>query len=150
MQQAVRNVISNIATYKNMFASTTVEGNAISEKIGSYINKNSSNIKNELENKGIKVVMIGNGNKIIAQYPRVGEQILKGETVILKTDDTNIQMPNMIGWSRNLVEAYANLTSITLHLNGYGFVTEQSIKEGELLQPGATLSINLAQKYALS
>lgn len=149
MQEAVRNVMSNIATYRNMFGTSGEEGEIHSIPIDSYVNKNTEEIKSELEKKGARVVTIGSGDKIISQYPLSGEEISSGEIVILKTSDSNIQMPNMIGWSRSIAEAYANLISVPLKVEGYGYVINQNIKEGDTVPAGAEISVTLKQKYAL-
>lgn len=149
MQVAVKNVMSNIATYKNMFNEKTDVTQNHSVQITSYMNKSTSSIKQELEEKGVKVVTLGSGSKITSQYPKSGNKITKTETVLLKTNDTNIVMPNMIGWSRNLVVAYFNLIGITPAFEGYGYVSAQSVAEGTSLTSETEVHLTLKQKYEL-
>lgn len=149
MQVAVKNVMENIATYRNMFNKNEDQSLVQSIQVGSYSSKETATVKKELEEKGIKVIAIGNGKKITSQYPKVGTQISTNETVLIKTSDATIVMPNMIGWSRNTAEAYLKLAGITYTLDGYGFVTGQSLGEGATVNLQSEVILKLAQKYQL-
>ncbi|MDD3341529.1 MAG: penicillin-binding protein [Bacilli bacterium] len=149
MQVAVRNVMSNIATYKNMFHKQTEETKNSSIGITSYSNKNTETVKHMLEEKGVTVITLGNGDKITNQYPANGTKITKTEKVLLKTNDSNVTMPNMVGWSRSTASAYLSLLDITPRINGYGFVTSQSIGVGTPLTKETDITLELNQKYQL-
>lgn len=150
MQVAVREVMNNIATYKNMFGETEEEKKVSSIEISSYTSKNTNEVKTYLESKGVSVITIGEGSKVINQYPIRGEKISVSEKVFLKTNDSMIKMPNMIGWSRSDVEAYSKLSSIHANIEGYGFVTAQSIPPDTILGGDAEITVKLEQKYSLS
>ena len=147
MQKAVRNVMQNIATYKNMFNKNEVSTESKRIDIKSYTNKSTTEVVKSLN--GINVVLIGNGNKVIDQYPKSGTKLSSLDTVILKTNDTNITMPNMTGWSRGLVEAYFKLSNIKYSIEGYGYVTMQNIPVGTKLDPNVEVKITLNPKYQL-
>lgn len=147
MQKAVRNVMQNIATYKNMFNKNEVSTESKKIDIKSYTNKNTNEVMQSLN--GTNIVLIGNGNKVIDQYPKEGTKLSSLDTVILKTNDANITMPNMTGWSRGLVEAYYKLANIKYSIEGYGYVTMQSIPVGTKLDPNIEVKITLNSKYQL-
>ncbi len=147
MQKAVRNVMENIATYKNMFNKNEVSTELKRIDIKSYTNKSTNEVMQSLT--GANVVLIGNGNKVIDQYPKSGTKLSSLDTVILKTNDSNIIMPNMTGWSRGLVEAYFKLANIKYSIEGYGYVTMQNIPVGTQLDPNTEVKITLNPKYQL-
>lgn len=149
MQTAVRNVMNNIATYKNMFNASQTETGSSSVLLRSYINKNTEEVVQDLRSKNMKVITIGSGNKIIDQYPSVGSEITPHEVVILKTNGTDITMQNVNGFSRSSVEAYLKLLGVSYHIEGYGYVVNQSIQEGATLSSDMTIDITLNQKYNL-
>ena len=149
MQRAVKEVSLNIATYKNLFnkKDELVKGKAV--KIESYTNKNTSTIKNDLESKGIDVVIIGNGNKITNQYPNKNTKISSGEKVILKTNGSEIKMPNMTRWSRVTAKAYFDLVGCIYSIEGYGFVESQNVAENLIITKESEIVLNLNQKHDL-
>ena len=147
MQKAVRNVMQNIATYKNMFNKNEVSTESKRIDIESYTNKSTTEVMKKLN--GINVIYIANGNKIIDQYPKNGTKLSSLDTVILKTNDTNITMPNMTGWSRGLVEAYFKLANIKYFIEGYGYVTIQNIPVGTKLDSSSEVRLTLNPKYQL-
>ena len=54
-----------------------------------------------LEKEGIKVTVIGNGDKIINQYPNKGETVLSYDRVFLITNEGKGKMPDLKGYSRS-------------------------------------------------
>ena len=145
MQKAVRNVMQNIATYKNMFNKNEVKPETKRIDIESYTNKSLNETLNKLN--GINVVVIGNGTKIIDQYPKSGTKLSSMDTVILKTNDSNIVMPNTIGWSSGIVEAYFDLIKIPYTKEGYGYVNSQSIPAGTPINKDSIINFTLSDKY---
>lgn len=147
MQWAVRSVMNNIATYKNMFPTSEIERESSIITIPSYINKNTETIMQNLKIQNAHVLTIGNGNKIIDQYPSMNSKITTHEIIILKTNGTDKKMQNVTGFSRNSVEAYLKLLGVPYHIEGYGYVSDQSVKPGTPIEEGMEISITLSQKY---
>lgn len=116
-----------------------------SYKVVSFYNKNVTSIKKELEDKNIKVLVIGNGNKIVGQYPNINSTIYEGDLVILKTDNFDNKMLNLNGYSYKEVINILKLMNVKYTLEGNGYVYEQSIGEGENITD--TLTIKLKDKY---
>lgn len=88
------------------------------------------------------VVVIGNGTKVIDQYPLGETKLLEGEKVILKTDGDLI-IPNMIGWSLREVLKVSHLAELELNTAGNGYVTKQSLSPGAKVVAGDYLVIEL-------
>jgi len=59
------------------------------------------------------------------------------------TDDPQILMPNIIGYSRKEVMALWNLCDIAVAISGEGKVVSQSIVENTLLYPNSFLEVVL-------
>lgn len=108
------------------------------------------NVKNQsvdvakklLESKGLEVVLMGNGSKVVDQLPVENSMILQGEKVILKTDG-KIILPDLQGWSLRDSIKVANLASLKLNPIGNGFVVKQNIAPGTTTREGEYLILDL-------
>lgn len=146
---AVTDVIESIAKYEKLDGKTKDEV----EKgftIPSYMSKNTSSVKIELETKGLSTVIIGDGDKIISQYPSVGTKLIEGDKVLLLTSSSSYSMPNIIGWSKSDVTSLCDLLNISCKVEGNGYAISQSIKSGTTITSDMNLEINYEQKYELS
>lgn len=149
LKSSVREVLTNIATYKGMFEENKEEEKKASFLVSNYRNKEAKDVKETLEKEGVPVAIIGNGDKIIDQYPKANENILKQDMVILKTNGNEKTMPNMTGWSSKTAENYLKLANISYKTEGYGYVIEQSIKEGDGINNQTEVTLKYAQKFGL-
>ncbi len=131
LSDSINNLMKNIAKYKNMFDTQKNSSSVTSLKLDSYINKETSAIKSMLETNNIKTVVIGNGNKIINQYPNKGDKVLSYDKVFLFTNSFEGKMPNLIGYTRSEAIYIMQTLGYKYEIEGYGNVVEQSIKEGE-------------------
>lgn len=134
LSESINELMMNIAKYRNMFNSNKIISNISVFEIDSYLNKNITDIKEYLEKNSIHTIVIGDGNKIINQYPSKGTKILSNDYIYLLTNGSNQLMPNLIGLSRNNVNAFCNLLNINCTINGSGYVKTQSINEGSLIE----------------
>ena len=146
---SVKSVMQSIAKYKNMFTEIEKIGDLRTYSLESYTNKDTNTIKSTLESNGINVVLIGNGNKIINQYPNKNTTVIEGNTVFLVTNDQNITYPNMIGWSRREVQNYCDLLGIECNFESYGYVISQSEQAGNLINKETSLLLTLQGKYSI-
>ena len=101
-----------------------------------------SNAENEIIYNGL-----GNGNKIIDQYPKKGVSVLSNDKVILTTNDKNITLPSLENWSKKDCINLFNLLKIKYSITGDGFVTSQSVEPGEVVTEGMEIEIELKNKY---
>ncbi len=146
---AVKSAIKSIARYLNLDGDTTVVDTVISYPMASYINKNTVDVKAELEALKFDVEIIGNGDKIIKQSPTVDTTILTNDKIILITNDSNLVMPLLKGWSRAEAITFFNLLDLKYELNGYGYVTTQNIPSRTKLKGDEIIKLDLAKKYNL-
>ena len=147
MQMAVNDVIKNVATYLNIFEEKNIITDNNLVKLDSYINKETKIIQNELNNKGIKTIIIGSGNKIIDQYPKQKEQITSSETVILKTNDKNIYMEDLTNLSSKTTIKYLEMINIPYKIEGTGYTVYQNIQKNTLLKKEDEILVVFNNKY---
>lgn len=146
VSSAVKSVIESIAKYKNMFKEKDEAAQIPDYVVGSYTNKTVSDIVKNFSENGIQSLQIGKGTKIIDQYPSVGTILVPGDTVILKTNDSNYQIPSLIGLSRELAVAYLSLLGQPFTEDGYGFVVSQSLPQGSAIDPNNPIGLKLESK----
>lgn len=144
---AGKSLMASIAKYKGMFSEVNKNASLTKVNLDSYINKNTTEIKDKLSSTGINVILLGDGDKIINQYPSKGTTLISGDKVILMTNDSNVKMPNIIGWSRQDAIGLFKLIGMKYNVDGYGFVTSHSIKKGETVNKDSSINITLGSKY---
>ena len=132
LSPSVVNLMKNIAKYKNMFGTGYKNNsNVTSLVLDSYVNKKTEDVKTLLNQNNIQTVVIGTGDKIIAQSPSKGETVLSYDKVFLITNNDQGKMPDLTGYSRSDVIYLMKTLKYNYELEGYGHVIEQSIKPGE-------------------
>lgn len=148
LAEPTKEVIKNINNYLNIDNKDVVSKSSNEEyTVKSYSSANTANTKKELENMGINVVILGDGDKIIKQYPSQDNIIYKGDRVFLLTNNYDKRVPNLIGYSYKEVISLLKLMDINYTINGNGYVYEQSILEGNIISDEDNLVINLKPKY---
>ena len=143
LSDSIQELTKNISKYYNMFDEENNKAKA-SITSGYYLGKNTLDVVSELNNKGISTVVIGNGEKIIKQYPNKGITLVNNYKVFLVTNGDDITMPNITGWSRNDVVRLCNILGIEYKINGNGYVVSQNIQEGS--RPSGILEVNLENR----
>ena len=120
-------IIESIAKYKGLISDKKDDNDIKSYEIKDYTNLDKEAVLKELD--GLDVVVLGNGNKIIDQYPK-NTTLVTNDKIFLLTNDNNIKMPDLKGYSRIEAISILNLLDIDYEIEGYGYVTEQNIKAG--------------------
>lgn len=144
---AIKDIVLNISKYYGTDPVTTSEETLKEYTLSSYKNKDTTNSKTELENMKMNVKVIGNGNKVISQYPTKGEKITEGTNVFLITNDTNLTIPNVVGLSSKQAEDLLRLIGVSVKLEGNGYVTSQSIPESTPITSGMEITLTLSPKF---
>ena len=154
LSMIIDQIIVNATQYYGI--DTTVDDNEVVDPVvenlmPSFINQTINNATTTLTEMGVTPYVLGNGTKVVSQYPAEGTTITNKEKVFLVTnDDTTIAMPNITGWSLKEVKAFANLLKIPLTVTGNGYVTSQSIPEGTILNQDSMLTVTLEVKFQSS
>ena len=138
----IKEVEKNITKYLNI-------NSGIKEKkeytIESYYNKNVNSVKKALQDKNIRVLVLGSGDKVTSQYPSINSVIYEEDLVILKTNEIDNKMINLIGYSKKEVINILDLLDVSYELVGNGYVYKQSISSGKEITGKITLK--LKDKY---
>lgn len=133
-----------VATYnlQDEYSEHVIESTQL-EHLNHYINMPSVSAVKDLETKGYEVVVLGDGEVVLDQYPKAKKEILSNELIMLYTNSASIQMPDMTSWSHKEVTAFWRLTGIEVKLFGSGYVYEQSIPKDQIISKDNIITVKL-------
>lgn len=144
----VQEIIKNVSKYLEIYDESDKNSNKLSSfEVGSYTNKKKADVVSELNSYGMNVVVIGNGDVVVNQYPISGSVINKIDKVFLLTNYTEILMPNLIGYSTRDFYSFMSLLSIPYETEGIGFITSQSITYNTKITDEMILEVKFETKY---
>ena len=142
----IHSVVENVSKYYNIYDEKRETIENTNYTLDSYLNQDVNSVKNKLESKGLEVVIIGDGDTIINQYPNKDITTSKDNKVFLLTNSDKITIPNFTDWSRKDVYTYLYLANIKFTSNGTGYLVSQSIVD-EVYTGEKLLEINFQEKY---
>lgn len=96
-----------------------------------------------LESNQLNVVTIGNGDKVVKQYPSAGNDVYTNQRVFLLTNGNEITLPDFTNWTRKDIISYWNLTNLPITMDGYGIGYEQSLAAGSIADGSVEIIIKL-------
>lgn len=144
LANAVVKAVESIANYSNITSGTSEIDKDSLISLKNYISQNVKETKENLENKKLKVYVIGNGKTIINQYPLKGSEVIKGSKIFLLTENEEYIMPDITGWSSSEVMNFCNLIGLNYKFNGYGIVKEFNIEKDTIIDLTKTLEVTLS------
>ena len=144
---AIKEIVVNISKYYGTSPTDESVSKLTTYKLPSYKNKNTNSVCDDLTKKSMQIVKIGNGDKVISQYPNANEKLTSNSKVFLITNDNNLTLPDLTGLSRKQAEELLKLLDITPTLEGSGYVVEQSVPAGTKIEKGMSLNLKLAKKF---
>lgn len=142
----IHSVVENVSKYYNIYDEKRETIENTNYTLDSYLNQDVNSVKNKLESKGLEVVIIGDGDTIINQYPNKDITTSKDNKIFLLTNSDKITIPNFTNWSRKDVYTYLYLANIKFTSNGTGYLVSQSIVD-EVYTGEKLLEINFQEKY---
>lgn len=145
LKEMTQSVMESVAKYKGLIGNGDNENGMNKYEIENYLNLNIVDVEKQLETKELDVVILGDGDRIIDQYPKANTTVLSGDKIFLLTNSNKITMPDLNGYSRIEAITLLDMLNISYEIDGYGFVVEQSIKPGSELPD--TVKLVLKQKY---
>ncbi|WP_202808896.1 penicillin-binding protein [Staphylococcus equorum] len=101
--------------------------------------------QDKVNSKSLEPIVIGDGEKITKQSVTADKELLPNSRVLLLTDD-DVTMPNMSGWTKEEVVAFEKLTNTKVTTKGSGFVSEQSITEGQKISKKDKIEVTLSSE----
>ncbi len=131
IKTAVKNLVKNVGTYLNIYE-TKSEKESSAYTLSSYINKDTANIESLLKTFSLDPIVIGDGNRIIKQYPLSGITLNSGSKVFLLTNSSEYNLPDIKGWSRNDIETICKLLDISVTFEGYGYAKKYTLVDNNL------------------
>ncbi|MGV2874488.1 penicillin-binding protein [Macrococcus capreoli] len=97
--------------------------------------------KQKIEDAGFKPIVLGGGEKVIAQLP-LKQELLSGDRVFLLTDG-KLTMPDMTSWSKRDLLMFEQLTQIKVQFDGSGYVVKQSIDPNSQVSKGDKVVVSM-------
>ena len=135
LTEVIKSVVTNVSKYYNIYDEVEESIKSTSFTLDKYYNKDVEIVKTDLEKNGINVVIIGDGDKIINQYPNVGIVTSSSNKVFLLTNYKTITIPNFKG-----------LANIPYTESGMGYLVSQSLVNVNYAE-GMTLELIFEEKY---
>ena len=101
----------------------------------------------EIKESKLSPIIIGDGDKIIKQYPNENVILNQGSKIFLVTNYNTVKMQDITGWSRNEIDTYAKLINLNVTFNGFGYAKEYSINKNSIIDTSKILEVTLEPKY---
>ena len=143
MGAIVKKLVESVAKYKNIEDRISDKDPTKIVKIGNYQSMPILTATKELNEIGVKPVIVGNGSNVIKQFPSKNTTTSIQSKVFLLTNGDTFIMPNVINYSSKDIIELCNLLGLKYTLNGFGYVESTSIAEGTEVHKGDSISINL-------
>ena len=150
----VANVLENTMPYLGIEAKYSESDLAkLTTKVGSYRGWSIERATEYIEERGLKVKVVGSGEKVTAQMPKYGEYIEKSSgTIVLYADakpTDNVAVPLLVGKNPTLANQILAYYGLNIKIEGDGGhstgteyqVVSQSIAEGTLVPEGTVITV---------
>ena len=144
LAEPVKEIVKNISKYYNIYQETT-KSNGTTYQLNNFINQSIKEVKEILNKEKINTIILGDGNKIINQYP-INTTITTFDKVFFVTNSNNLVIPDLTGYSKNDLEVVLTLLKIPYTIKGHGYVINQSILPGTKIDSNMQIEITLASK----
>ena len=148
ISNAIKEIVRNVSKYYGNSDTQTTSLAIVDYKVPSLVNKKLDTAKTMLDANGIHYVVLGSGVKVMKQTPSKDDVITTNDTIFLITNDSNIKVPNVYGYSSKVAKDLLTKLGISVTLDGVGYVTSQSIPEGSDITDGMAITLTLSPKYA--
>ena len=146
LQTAIKSLVKDVGTYLNIYGDVK-ETDEDSFVVDSYLSDSTEEVSKKLTDSNIIPVVIGNGEKIINQYPLKGSILNLNNKIFFLTNSDKYEMLDIKGWSRGDVNTYANFLGIDVLFEGSGYVSEYSIAKGTEITENMILNVTLNPKF---
>ena len=106
-----------------------------------YINHSLDYAYQDLLSMQDRIIIIGDGDRIIDQYPKDVEHIMSTQNIYLLTSYKNIVLPDLIGKSKKDIQAFVNLSGMNALYQGEGNAVSMNIEAGTSIDSTMTLEV---------
>lgn len=125
-------LIKDIANYKGMYKDLRVDSTLFNYNMPNLLNKKVLDIKDLINNQYKKVFIIGDGDKIINQYPNSNIDVNASNTIFLITNYKDITLQDLTNLSLKDIKTLSNMLKLELEYEGTGYVYYQELKDNKL------------------
>jgi len=141
----VPDLIDKIALLEglNVDENSNVEKQINKYQMPELINQSVDSAINTISEFNGNPIVIGQGDSIINQYPKTGDDVYTNQRVFLLTNSNDIYLPDFTGWTRKEIISYWNLTNLPITIDGYGVAYEQSVSPNTLVDGSYEIIIRL-------
>ena len=126
----VKDVVKNISEYMNYKEKVNEKETFV---IPNFYNKDKEEVEEYLKTNKLRYMILGNGKKIVDYYPSSNYEITKKDLIVLKTNDTNIAVPNLSKLSLREVQIILDMLHIKYEFIGNGYYKSSVMKDGKLI-----------------
>ena len=128
-----KSIVESIAKYKNLSDRESNKDESKYVVLDNYLNRNKNDVISLLESKGLKPIVVGDGDVVVNQYPIKNKNIIIGSKVYLKTNSDNKNMIDITGWNKTEVINLMNFMEVDYEINGVGKVVSFNIPVGNAI-----------------
>ena len=149
-QKPISNAVKEVVLNTGKYLGTEKENSKADleeYELPNFINKSIDKVKTNLNSKGMKYVILGNGNKVIKQFPKNKTKVTNKDTIYIVTNDSNYKIPNVVGLSSKEAESVLKLLNVKVKLEGSGYVISQSIAPDTVITDGMEITLALNKKF---
>ena len=150
VSNAVKEIVENISKYYGNSDSNTSSIEIRDYTVPNFTNKKVDAVRVQLDSQAIPYVIYGNGSKVVKQSPNYQDVSTTNETVYLITNDSAKTIPNLSGMSSKVAkDVLQKLGVSSVHLDGVGYVSSQSVGEGTPITEGMEITLVLSPKFSV-
>lgn len=149
-------IMEEILPYLNVETKYTEdEAGSVGVSAPNVIGKTVSEATNELTNNGLKILVKGSGDTVIAQTPDPGSSVPSGGTVVVYTDEASmsqtVTVPNFTNRTLSDVNYLAAQAGLNIKVTGAynssaATARTQDYAAGEQIKPGTVITVNFVEE----
>ena len=149
-------IMEEILPYLNVETKYTEdEAGSVGVSAPNVIGKTVSEATNELTNNGLKILVKGSGDTVIAQTPDPGSSVPSGGTVVVYTDEASmnqtVTVPDFTNRSLSDVNYLAAQAGLNIKVSGAynssaATARTQDYAAGEQIKPGTVITVNFVEE----
>lgn len=149
-------IMEEILPYLNVETKYTEdEAGSVGVSAPNVIGKTVSEATNELTNSGLKILVKGSGDTVIAQTPDPCSSVPSGGTVVVYTDEASmnqtVTVPNFTNRSLSDVNYLAAQAGLNIKVTGAynssaATARTQDYAAGEQIKPGTVITVNFVEE----
>ncbi|WP_426462417.1 penicillin-binding protein [Staphylococcus equorum] len=146
VSKAFKPIMENTLKYLNVGDKNSKDKSDVKySKVPDVEGQETQKAQDKVNSKSLEPIVIGDGEKITKQSVTADKEVLPNSRVLLLTDG-DVTMPNMSGWTKEEVVAFEKLTNTKVTTKGSGFVSEQSITEGQKISKKDKIEVTLSSE----